>query len=46
MRKEKGGLGIKNIKVFNVALVGKWLRRKKNALWVMLLEAKYGRGDK
>jgi hypothetical protein len=27
--KENGGLGIKNIKAFNVALLGKWVWRKK-----------------
>lgn len=43
--KAKGGLGIKNLKAFNLALVGKWKWRlftKKNMLWVRILESKYG----
>ena len=44
--KDKGGLGIKDIGAFNIALVGKWLWRlfcEKESLWVKVIEAKYGR---
>lgn len=44
----KGGLGIKNLEKFNMALVGKWLWKslnEKSNLWVRVLESKYGRGE-
>ena len=40
-----GGLGIRNLKTFNVALLGKWLWRfgqESDALWRKVIEAKYG----
>lgn len=40
-----GGLGIKNLKSFNYALLGKWLwriRTEGDELWVRLLKEKYG----
>ncbi|KAL5172857.1 putative ribonuclease H protein [Glycine soja] len=43
--KQKGGLGIKDIHTFNMALLGKWmwnLMYQQGALWVAILEAKYG----
>lgn len=46
--KDKGGLEIKNIENFNSALVGKWLWRILNeieAMWVRVIEAKYGRSE-
>ena len=43
--KHKGGLGIKDIQTFNLALLGKWmwnLMQHQGTLWVAVLEAKYG----
>ena len=43
--KHKGGLGIKDILTFNLALLGKWmwnLMQHQGSLWVAVLEAKYG----
>ena len=43
--KHKGGLGIKEIETFNLALLGKWmwnLMQHQGSLWVAILEAKYG----
>ena len=43
--KKKGGLGIKDINNFNMALLGKWesnLRQHKGELWAKVLESKYG----
>jgi len=40
-----GGLGIINIKLFNVALLGKWIWRmgsSEDGLWKEVLESKYG----
>jgi len=40
-----GGLGVINIKLFNVALLGKWIWRmgsSKDGLWKKVLESKYG----
>ena len=40
-----GGLGIKNLIIFNVALLGKWLWRfgqERDALWRQVIEVKYG----
>lgn len=43
--KEDGGLGIKNLRAFNLALLGKWLwrlRTEKEALWYKVLVSRYG----
>ena len=42
--REKGGLGIKNLKFFNIALLCKWWWRLENedGLWQELVRAKYG----
>ena len=43
--KEKGGLSIKDINNFTMALLGKWewhLRQHKGELWAKVLESKYG----
>ena len=43
--KEKGGLGIKDIDTFNLALLGKWkwnLMQEKGEIWTRVLESKYG----
>ena len=40
-----GGLGIRNLRTFNVALLGKWLWRfeqEMDALWRQVIEVKYG----
>ena len=40
-----GGLGIRNLRTFNVALLGKWLWRfgqERDALWQQVIEVKYG----
>ena len=40
-----GGLGIRNLRVFNKALLGKWLWRfgtEREALWRQVIVAKYG----
>ena len=40
-----GGLGIRNLRTFNVALLGKWLWRfgqERDALWRQVIEVKYG----
>ena len=45
MPKEKGGLGIKDIGTFNLALLGKWewnLLQEKGEIWSRVLESKYG----
>lgn len=45
---KEGGLGIKTLKVFNKALMGKWLWRfltEKEALWRMVVMGKYGAGE-
>jgi len=42
---ETGGLGIIDLRVFNLALLGKWiwrLRSDKGSLWKEILESKYG----
>jgi hypothetical protein len=41
----KGGLGIRNLRIFNQALLGKWLWRfahEREALWRSVVDAKYG----
>ncbi|KAH1212619.1 putative ribonuclease H protein [Glycine max] len=43
--KEKGSLGLKDIKSFNTALLGKWewnLMHHKGELWAKVLDSKYG----
>ena len=43
--KEEGGLGVKDITSFNVALIGKWkweLFQSPGELWVRLINSKYG----
>ena len=43
--KEKGGLGIKDINTFNIALLAKWkwsLFQQQGALWARVLESRYG----
>ena len=43
--KEKGGLGIKDIRAFNKALLGKWrweMLQQSNKLWSKILDSKYG----
>ena len=45
LSKEKGGLGLKDIKTFNLALLGKWkwnLFQHQGQLWATVLESKYG----
>ena len=45
LSKENGGLGIKDITNFNLALLGKWKRQlmqEKRELWTKFLESKYG----
>ena len=40
-----GGLGIRKIRLFNIALLGKWLWRfgiEKDALWRKVIDLKYG----
>ena len=40
-----GGLGIRNLRTFNVALLGKWLwrfRQERDALWRQVIEVRYG----
>lgn len=43
--REQGELGVKNIKLFNRALLGKWrwrLLREERLLWSLVLKSKYG----
>jgi hypothetical protein len=43
--KERGGLGVMDLRVFNIALLGKWwwrIRNEKESLWFKVLEQKYG----
>ena len=45
LRKEVGGLGVRRIREFNSALLGKWCWRwltEKESLWYRVLAAKYG----
>lgn len=45
--KEEGGLGVKDLALFNKALLGKWLWRLRNepkSLWCRVVLAKYGDG--
>jgi len=44
-RKEVGGLGVRRIREFNLALLGKWCRRvleDRESLWFRVLSARYG----
>lgn len=43
--KELGGLGVKNLEWFNLALLGKWgwrLLTERDSLWSCILRSKYG----
>ena len=43
--KEKGGLGIKDLRKFNTALLGKWrwdLFQQNGQMWTRILNSKYG----
>jgi len=43
--KDKGGLGVIDIRKFNLALLGKWiwrLKSEKKSLWKNILDSKYG----
>lgn len=43
--KDEGGLSLKDLRLFNIALLGKWLwrvRTERRALWVKVLHSKYG----
>lgn len=45
MRKEDGGLGVKDINSFNLSLLWKWkwnLFQHQGELWAKVLESKYG----
>lgn len=42
---EEGGLGIKKLNRFNLALLGKWVLRiliEGKELWIRIIESKYG----
>ena len=46
--RETGGLGIIDLRVFNLALLGKWIWRlgfDKGGLWKEILESKYWGGE-
>lgn len=43
--KNRGGLGVRDLSMFNKALLGKWMRRllmEKNSLWFKVVESRYG----
>ena len=45
LRKEYGGLGVRQIREFNIALIGKWCWRMlvdRGGLWFRVLAAHYG----
>ena len=44
LEKDKGGLGVRDIKTFNKALLGKWkwlMFSQKEALWVKIVDSRY-----
>nr|ABN06074.1 hypothetical protein MtrDRAFT_AC150440g24v2 [Medicago truncatula] len=46
--KEVGGLGVRRIREFNMALLGKWCWRmlvERDSLWFKVLSASYGMAD-
>ncbi|GKU96042.1 hypothetical protein SLEP1_g9323 [Rubroshorea leprosula] len=46
MDREKGGLGVKDLRLFKLALLGKWwgrLLREEKGLWIKVIFEKYGR---
>lgn len=48
LRKEYGGLGVRQLKEFNEALLGKWCWRMlvdRDGLWYRVLAARYGEED-
>jgi len=48
LEKEEGGLGIENLKIFNLALLGKWewrIHTQKNSMWVKVFLNKYGESN-
>ena len=45
--KKEGGMGVRDVTKFNIALLGKWRWRllvERDSLWVKVLCVKYGRG--
>ncbi|GKV26407.1 hypothetical protein SLEP1_g35721 [Rubroshorea leprosula] len=47
-RKEEGGLGVKDLRKFNLALMGKWwgrLAENKEGLWKNVVKERYGEGE-
>jgi len=45
LEKEVGGLGVRRIREFNLALLGKWCWRlvtKRHGLWYSVMAARYG----
>jgi hypothetical protein len=43
--KERGGLGVRDVRVFNIALLGKWwwrIKNEKESLWYKVIEQIYG----
>ena len=48
LRKEYEGLGVRQLKEFNEALIGKWCLRMlvdRDGLWYRVLAARYGEED-
>ncbi|GKV36397.1 hypothetical protein SLEP1_g44538 [Rubroshorea leprosula] len=47
-KKEEGGLGVKDLRKFNLALMGKWwgrLAKIKEGLWKNVVKERYGEGE-